>query len=510
MKRFALILACASFASLLTAKENEAAKRSLSLKEAIELAVANNLTLQIERYNPQIALYNVNQAYAGYEPAFNVRGEHSYNENVQRLLEGNFPIPGSETKANTLNMGIGGDGGGAARTPWGMTYSLGASVRDTSGTSFGRDTNNLVIGAPFESSVGSVGLDITQPLLRNMWIDSTRLRITVSKNRLKYSEYGLKLRLIDIITRTEQAYYTLVAARENIVTQEKALELANQLVQENRKRVQVGALAPLDEKQAEAQAAASRAALLASQNALAIAEDLFKNLITDNYPEWASVEILPSDALQAERQFFSRQDSWTRGLTERPDLVQAKLDVERAGVDLKYARNQLWPQLDVFGSFGYNGGGVEFSSTVNSLKEANTPFYSVGGQLSIPLGNRSARNAYRSVQADREQLILGVKQLEQQVMIEIDDGIKQAQTDFERVQATREAVDFADAALQAEQKKLESGKSTSFEVLRLQRDLTTTRRDATQALADYNKSLAQLNRFQASTLARHGINLEIK
>jgi outer membrane protein TolC len=170
----------------------------------------------------------------------------------------------------------------------------------------------------------------------------------------------------------------------------------------------------------------------------------------------------------------------------------------------------LWPQLDLIGSFGYNGGGSEFSGTVAVLREANTPFYSVGGQLSIPLGNSAARNSYRSVRANQEQLILGVKQLEQQVMIEIDDSIKQAQTDFERVQATREAVDFADAALKAEQKKLESGKSTSFQVLRLQRDLTSTRRDATQALADYNKSLAQYNRFQGSTLERHGINLEIK
>jgi outer membrane protein TolC len=316
--------------------------------------------------------------------------------------------------------------------------------------------------------------------------------------------------MIDIVTRTERAYYDLVAARENIVTQEKALELANQLVEENRKRVQVGALAPLDEKEAEAQAAAARAALLASKSALAVAEDLFKNLITDNYPEWATVDIVPSDPLQAPRQFFSRQDSWARGLAERPDLAQAKLDVERLGIQLKYAQNQLWPQLDVFGSFGYNGGGDEFSSTVNVLKEANTPYYSVGGQLSIPLGNRAARNNYRSVKANREQLILGVKQLEQQVMIEIDDAIKQAQTDFERVQATKEAVDFADAALSAEQKKLESGKSTSFQVLRLQRDLTSARRDATQALADYNKSLAQLSRFQGATLERHSINLEIK
>ena len=112
--------------------------------------------------------------------------------------------------------------------------------------------------APFDASSGSASISLTQPLLKNFWIDQTRFNIKVAKNRVKYTELGLKQTIMTIVTTVEQAYYDLIYARENVTVQEKAVELATQLVVENKKRVEVGALAPLDEKQAEAQAASSR------------------------------------------------------------------------------------------------------------------------------------------------------------------------------------------------------------------------------------------------------------
>jgi outer membrane protein TolC len=102
---------------------------------------------------------------------------------------------------------------------------------------------------------------------------------------------------------------------------------------------------------------------------------------------------------------------------------------------------------------------------------------------------------------------LQLKQLQQRIMITIEDGIASAQTSFQRAQATREAREFAEAALDAEQKKLESGKSTSFEVLRLQRDLTTARSSEIRALADYNIALARLAQSEGSTLERRRVNV---
>ena len=130
--------------------------------------------------------------------------------------------------------------------------------------------------------------------------------------------------------------------------------------------------------------------------------------------------------------------------------------------------------------------------------------------MSIPLGNTSARNNLRVARATKKQIELQLKQLEQNVLIQIENAIATARTSFQRVDATREARIYAEAALEAEKKKLERGKSTSFEVLRLQRDLTSARSAEIRALADYNIALAQISLNEGSTLDRRKVTLEFK
>jgi outer membrane protein TolC len=133
----------------------------------------------------------------------------------------------------------------------------------------------------------------------------------------------------------------------------------------------------------------------------------------------------------------------------------------------------------------------------------------VGAQLTFPLGNTGARNSYKSAKVTREQLGLQLKQLQQATLIKIENAMAVAQTSFQRVSATREARLYAEAALEAEQTKLEKGKSTSFVVLQLQKDLTTARSAEIRALADYNIALARLAQNEGSTLDRRKINLQV-
>jgi outer membrane protein TolC len=130
--------------------------------------------------------------------------------------------------------------------------------------------------------------------------------------------------------------------------------------------------------------------------------------------------------------------------------------------------------------------------------------------LSIPLGNRAARQNYNLSKAQKEQAKLLLKKKEQDIMVEIDNAVKVAQTNFERVEATRQARLYAEAALEAEQKLLENGKSTSFFVLQLQRDLTARRSDEIRSLADYNNALAQLALVEGSVLERNRLTLDFK
>ena len=249
--------------------------------------------------------------------------------------------------------------------PWGLNYSLAGNVSEAYGT--GRETL-------FDQSRGQAGITLTQPLLKNFWIDQTRMNIRVAKNRVKYSELTLKQQIMQTATTVETAYYDLIYDRENVTVQQKAVELATQLVVENKKRVEVGALAPLDEQQAEAQAASTEAALIAAKSALAVQEHLVKQLITDQYSQWANFSLEPSGTLTSPRQFFNLQDSWSKGLTQRPDFLQAKLDIEKQGVTIKYNHNQLFPELDFVGTYGHTAAGFsEYSSSFGQIQEGSLP-----------------------------------------------------------------------------------------------------------------------------------------
>jgi outer membrane protein len=443
------------------------------------------------------------------------------------------PFGGTETDNNRVSAGF------AGLLPWGLTYNLGGNVNDTYGTRPGAaiDTNNVTFStnsvtglsgeqigsfitpnftslqtrAPFENVSGSVGLlTLRQPLLRNFWIDNARLQIYIDRKNLKISELDVRAQVISTITDVETAYYNLMFAQESIKVQQTALELANRLVAENKKRVEVGALAPLDEKQAESQAAASRADLLAAIGTEDTQERVLKSLLSDDYSQWKNVAIKPSAAMVAVPETFNLQESWDRGLRQRPDLQQEHLTVEKQGYVVKYQRNQLFPQLDLVGDYGYSASSPTLSGALDQFGGRDNPFWSVGAQMSIPLGNTSARNNYRVARATKQQLALQLKQLEQNILIQIENAIATARTSFQRVDATREARIYAEAALEAEQKKLESGKSTSFEVLRLQRDLTSARSAEIRALADYNIALAQIALNEGSTLDRRHVTLEFK
>jgi outer membrane protein TolC len=504
MKVFSLVsvLSLAVFTGAAQTNTNAGATRAMSLSDCIAEAMQHNLDLQIQRYNPQISLYNLNANYGGYDPTFNFSGTHSYSESGGTFQNGQV-ITGSAYNEDSFSSSFNGTLPG-----WGTMYNLGGNVSSTKG-----DKSGITNSFPFQSSSGQVGaLTLTQPLLKNFWIDQTRLNVRVAKNRLQYSEQGVRQQIITSVTAVENAYYELIFAQENVKVQQEALELAQTQLDQDRQRVQIKVLAERGGtiEQDEAQVATSKANLIAAENTLSIDENALKNLLTDNYPQWHDIMIQPTATLAATLQLFDLQDSWNKGMTERPDLLQARLNVAEQGIQLKFSYNQLYPSLDLVGSYGYNGSGGNFGDTFNQFNQANQPFWSYGAQLSMPLSNVGARNTYKAGKVTLKQLLLQLKQLEQNVMVDIDNAVKQAQSDYESVQATQQASIYAQTALDAEQAKYAVGKSTTFTVLQLQNNLTAARSQEIRAQANYNQALANLAAQEGSTLERNGIKIELK
>ena len=471
--------------------------QELSLDDCIRLALEHNLDLQIERRNPIRASYDIEIARWGYfDPSFGVSGQFNSRSTGDRFNSDlGLSIPGQETETDSFSSSLNGI------LPWtGMQYSLRGSASATTST---QGTNTS------ESSFASTQITVTQPLLKNFWIDSGRLNIALSRNNLRTAELTLKRSVMDVITQVEVAYYNLIFTFESVKVQEMALQLAQRSLDETRKRFEVGTVAELETKQTESQVAAREADLLSARRNLDIQQNVLKRLISDDYLSVHRVILKPQESLTAPLKVFDVELSWDRGLSDRPDLMSSRIELENMGLQLRYDRNQLLPQLDLFGSYGRGGSSpfmIDYGESFRRIGNEDEPSHSFGGSISIPLGNKAARTRYRSNKVREEQLLLALKSQEQGVMIEIDNAIKQAASSYERVQATRKASEYSQAALDAEQKKLENGKSTSFVVLQLQNDLTAARSSELRAVADYNNALAELSFREATTLDRHGIN----
>ena len=207
--------------------------------------------------------------------------------------------------------------------------------------------------------------------------------------------------------------------------------------------------------------------------------------------------------------------------TLREPRAKAMASPDKAGIDLKYRRNQLFPSLNFVASYGRKGASTDqvfppqtpsasFPVARDQIEDGDSPNDMLGVVFSVPLTLSAERANYRASKNLKAQAELRVKQLEEQVMREISDSVHTVQSRFERVERSRRARELSEAALEAEEQKLTGGKSTLFFVLQLQSDLATSRSAEIRAKADYNRAVSQL-RFAEASLLEHGqLAIEIK
>lgn len=467
--------------------------REISLRECVDLALENNLDIRIRQVQPNIDFFNLETSRGAYDPVFSFGATKSFRASPGSADPNSTRFGlGSDTRGETYSPGVSGT------LPFGTQYRLSGNLNRQYGTFF-----------PSHQYSSDLGVSVTQPLLKDFLIDAERRSIRVNRLTLKIDELALRHQIMRSITAVEQAYYELVFRRENIHVQETSLRLAERLLAENRRKVELGAMAPLDEKQAESQVASRRADVLSAEVEFQTQMNTLKALLSDDFVSWATVTLEPADKLLAVAQKFDLQESWRTGLEQRPDLLQSKQFVERQNVVLRFSKNQLLPSLDLRLSYGHNGIGSTLPTGFDGIRDGSGQSYSYGIILTIPFSNKIAKNSYRASRLEKERLLLSLKQVEQQIIVEIDNAVKAARTAYSRVDATRQSRLYAEAALDAEEKKLANGKSTSFFVLQLQRDLTTARLSELRALADFNRALSSLRLSEGSTLEAHQLELDV-
>lgn len=486
--------------------QTNAPQATITLEECVQSAVERNLNVQLSRHAPNIARYDIKRAYgAQYDPVFSAEANRSHLDAPSSFdpKKSGFDYPYTEN-IDTLSAGFSGRG-----TP-GLSYSMEVvSIKNSAVTDFSlakppsplRYTNDWDAMADIQ---------LRQALLRDFWTDSNRVQISIAKKDLKISEQVVRLQLMSTVLEVELAYYDLIYASENVKVRQSALDLANELLTDDRRRIAASAMVPLDEKLAESKVESAKADLLAAQELLGAKRNELLSLITDHYETSKQRDLNPSDRLLVIPERFDRNECLRKALTTRPEIVEAKLRVEKQGIIIRYDRNQMFPVLDLVGSLGTVGSDDSRTGSLDGMTEGDHSVYSAGVIFKMPLSNMAARNRYRASKEKNEEALLQLRIIEQDILVQIDNSLNSVDKSFQRIEATRRAREYSEAALDAERKKLASAATTSFIVSEYERNLVKARTDEILAVVAYNKAQAQMAFNQGLSLEKYQVKLDVK
>ncbi len=489
----------------------ERRQMQLTLRQATALALENNLDIQIAGLSPRIREAQITEEKAIFD--VELRGEFTATD--RQLLEDSasfrtaddlVTIDGTtfagaeDAELQDLSVGI------QQLTPFGGTYEVEVSgLRE--------DTNrrlapNFTTGDQIEVYTSELKLSVTQPILKNFGADVTRNQIHIAQNNLSISNEDFRQQVIDSTSQVQQIYWDLVFRRQDLQVRLQQLDLAEQLLAQVRRQVEVGTLAPIEVLQAETEIARIQEQIIIAANAVRDDEDRLKRVMhLSLVGEFADVEILPTDPPVYSPPQIDQSAEITGALSQRTDLIQAKLDLANRNIELVFNKNQVLPTVDIAASLRFNGIKDSLGGSIEEF-DGNRREWEVGLVFRYPLANRRAKSRVRQTRLAIRQQLLRIKELEENIMEDVRRAVRGVLASSKLVQASRAASRLAQKQLEAEEKKLKVGLATVFTVLQFQEDLAVERSNEIRSLTAYLQALINLEAVKSTLLQANSIVIE--
>ena len=467
----------------------------LSMKEAEQMALEANLGLKADRLEPDIAAENLAAARAQFIP----------------IVSSGFSR-GAQTRATTSVF----EGGSASLTtknlnafgrvsqllPWyGSNFSVQYGGGRTETTDLFQRFNPILNS--------SLSINFNQPLLEGFKTDGSRNQVRTAERGRQIADLQLEQSMVLTRVQVQNAYLTLIGAIEQLKVAQQNLELARESLRNNRSRVEVGTMAPIDAIQAEAEVANNEEGIIIAEGQVSTAEDALRALILDPArPDYWRLKIEPTDQIQSQQVEVNIEAAITAALANRSDLIIAKRQIEVQDLGLKLLENQNMPTVDLNASYSASGTGgtqKEFSDdfppvlqssierglgpTLADVFKNSQPQWSVGIIANYPIGRSSAEASLARGRLQKQQAEVQLREAELQIATAVRDAGRQVTTGAKRVQVTQLAKEAAQKQLDAEQKKFDLGLSSTFELQSRQRDLANAKTRELQAAIAYNRAL---------------------
>lgn len=547
-------------------------KLYLSLKDAIRLALENNLDIAIARYNLPIAETDILRTKAGgvfrgvnagvvqgtpgggvggfgtgapgtggttagaggagagasglvqstlgvgtavqsYDPMFfaSVGAEHQTTPLANLQIYG---VPLLQTNTGQVNIGFE------------QAFATGTTL------SFQFNNNSQTTNSIFSNLSPALGsmyrLTFTQQLLSGFGFGPNLRYLRIAKNDKKISDIAFKDQVIATVTQVKNIYWDLVDAFEQARVNEQSVAFAQQSLDNAKKQLQLESIPAMDVTRAEAEVSKREQDLTVARTSLQLQELLMKNALTKSLddPVLEAVNIVPTDRAQRVETPANQsvQDLITEALRDRPELQESDVDLVNRQISRKAARNALLPSLSLVGFYGGSGLAgplnpvyfqqnnstvpVDFSGALQNSFNNTAPDYYLGFNLNIPIRNRVAKADQYRSELEYRQAELRREELRKQIRIEVRNAEYALEQTAARVDAAKKARDLSQQTLEITQKEQTLGAGSIFQTMTAQRDLALAELDLVSAMTVYEKAKVELDRATAATLEHNGIQIQ--
>ena len=490
-------------------------KLELSLKAYLSLVMSNNPNVSIQRLNLTLNEDSITRAFGQFDPIASA----SFSA-TRSLSAGTSALSGGSTLnqlSQPLNLGF--------------TQTLETGTRYSINFSDFKSSTNSAFATINPTYNSTFNMSFSQPLLQGRGSYVTRLPLTIARSRLRGAQFNLEDQVIQILVNAEQAYWTVVGARENVRVAEENFKLADAALKRAEKELELGASSPLDIFQPQQTFANAELFLTQNRYSLAQAEDSLRmQMGADLDPKIRTLPIVltepvappPSPALD-------REQLVEQALSRRGDLASARQQLDVDDLNMHQANDQLRPNLALTGQYGSSGvggpvyqrqdvfgggsqivgvipGGV--TDSLGQLFGFGLPTYGFGLSLNLPIRNHAAVANLADATVSKRLDSLRVRAAEQQIRLQVLNSVTNIENSKASVELARRARDLAQKRVEAEQKKYDLGTEQIFFVLTAQGDLSAAESALVTQMINYRLNQLALYRALGTLLEERNITLQ--
>jgi outer membrane protein TolC len=477
--RLPIVLACAVMClpPLATAAD---APIPLSLNEAIRMAVEKNLDVRAELYNPAQFEADINRNRAIYDPLLTLQTSYS-DSNVPTTTTGSY---GRMFQANAS---------------LGQLFWSGATATAGFNNAFNSVNAINMLSNYWESSLG---VTVTQPLLKNFGRENTDININISRFSKFASLEHFNTLLLNTVTQVRNEYFKLYSLREQLQVAKTSLELASKILSDTKAQVKAGVLPAMEIINAEFGVYSREKDLIDAERAVSDEVDVLRLLLQiKGKGDIVTVDLPRHDPYEV------NEDSELKRAMDRPDIKEQRRNLDIAELQTRVFNTRLLPDLSFTASASLVGLDHTYPRNMETLTSADNPAWSLGLTLTYPLGNNAAENDYRKSRLKTEQTAVQIRSLEESAANDVKSAIRGIVSSYKQIAVSERGRAYAEERLKAYLRKKDVGLATNKDVLDVENDLIAAKNNQITAVVNYDNAITHLWQVTGELLERQGIRV---